>query len=158
MRIEVTDKLTTRELRRTVLRPSWPAGAEMHGDENPDAVHLAAFDDANTLVAACLVFPRAFPPRPAHADAWQLRGMATADGRRSTGIGARLLAATVAEVQRRGGRLIWCEARSSAMRFYSKHGFDVDGAEYSHSETGILHHLMWRDLGREPRGAAVSSR
>lgn len=158
MRIEITDKLTTRELRRRVLRPSWAADAEMHGDENPDAVHFAAFDDDSTLVAACLVFPRAFPARPAQAGAWQLRGMATVEGRRSSGIGARLLAATVEEVQRRGGRLIWCEARSSAMRFYARHGFSVDGVEYSHSETGIPHHLMWRDLGGELGAAAASSR
>ncbi|HET6876451.1 MAG TPA: GNAT family N-acetyltransferase [Jatrophihabitans sp.] len=157
MRIEITDKLTTRELRRSVLRPSWPADAQMHGDDNPDAVHFAAFDDDGTLVAACLVLPRDFPARPAAGGAWQLRGMATAEGRRSTGIGAQLLAAAVDEVRRRGGRLLWCEARSSAMRFYARHGFTVDGGEYAHSETGIPHHLMWRELGAEPRAHVTSS-
>lgn len=117
----------------------------MHGDDNPEAVHLAAYED-DVLVAACLILPMPFPVRPEDANAWQLRGMATAPGARNRGVGAQLLQAAVAAAQRRGGRVLWCEARSSAMRFYTKHGFTVASAEYLHSESHIPHHLMERPL------------
>lgn len=145
LRILESDAATTRALRRAVLRPSWPENAAMHGDDNPDAIHLAAFN-RDELVAACLILPHAFPQRPDEGNAWQLRGMATAPGYRSRGIGAQLLARAVDAAESRGGHLLWCEARTSAMRFYAKHGFTVVGAEYLHSESGIPHHLMVRSI------------
>ena len=117
----------------------------MHGDDNLDAVHLAAFADGE-LVAACLILPLPYPRRPNVVNAWQLRGMATEPVHRDRGIGARLLAAAVDTALDRGGRLLWCEARTSALRFYAQHGFAVDGAEYLHPESGIPHHLMFRNI------------
>ena len=146
MRIVTVDGAATRALRRSVLRPGWPEGAAMHGDDNPDAVHLAAIDDDETVVAACLVLPRAYPRREQEAAAWQLRGMATAPSHRSQGLGAQLVEAVVAELRPRGARLLWCEARNAAMRFYARNGFTVDGGEFLHAETGIPHHYMWRHL------------
>lgn len=147
LRIVESDAATTRALRRAVLRPSWPADAAMHGDDNADAVHFAAFAD-DELAAACLVLPQPYPRRPEAPNAWQLRGMATAPAHRNRGLGARLLAAAVDAAVGRGGRVLWCEARTSALRFYAQHGFTVDGPEYLHSESGIPHHLMFRDIGR----------
>lgn len=117
----------------------------MHGDDNLDAVHLAAFADGE-LVAACLILPLPYPSRPEIRNAWQLRGMATKPLHRNLGIGARLLAASVDTALDRGGRLMWCEARTSALRFYAQHGFAVDGREYLHPESGIPHHLMVRAI------------
>jgi predicted GNAT family N-acyltransferase len=148
LRIVESDAATTRALRRAVLRPTWPPDAEMHGDANTDAVHFAAFA-AGELVAACLILPRPYPRRPDAANTWQLRGMATESAHRDRGTGAQLLAAAVENAVGRGGRLMWCEARTSALRFYARHGFTVDGPEYLHSESGIPHHLMFRDIGRE---------
>jgi GNAT superfamily N-acetyltransferase len=142
-RIALVDRSVTRALRRSVLRPSWPADAEMHGDENPEALHFAVFD-GDQLVAACLVFPQAYPRQPAQDGAWQLRGMATEPSRQGEGHGTRLIEAVVEQLRAQGARLVWCEARSSAMRFYERHGFVVDGVEYLHSETQIPHHHMYR--------------
>jgi GNAT superfamily N-acetyltransferase len=150
LRVSVVDAAATRELRRTVLRPGWPPGSAMHGDENPDAVHVAAYDD-DALVGACLILPRPYPLRPDEERAWQLRGMATTPERQGRGIGGLVLAAVLAEVLRRHGRLIWCEARVSAVRFYAQHGFTTEGPEFLHAETGIPHHWMWRRL--DLRGA-----
>jgi GNAT superfamily N-acetyltransferase len=145
LRIVETDAASTRALRRSVLRPSWPPDAAMHGDDNLDAVHLGAFA-AGELVAACLILPLPYPRRPDVENAWQLRGMAAEPFHRNRGVGARLLAATVGTARGRGGRLMWCEARTSALRFYAQHGFAVDGPEYLHSESGIPHHLMFRTI------------
>lgn len=144
MRIAFVDAAATRPLRRAVLRPTWSLAAPMHGDENDDAVHLGAFDDDDALVGTCVLLPRPYPLRPDETPAWQLRGMATADGSRGRGIGTQVLAAVVAEVARRGGRLVWCEARTSAVAFYLQHGFAIDGAEYLHAESGTPHRYMWR--------------
>src|SRR5437868_3027460 len=103
MRIALVDAATTRELRRAVLRPGWPDGSPMHGDDNPDALHLAALDDGDAAVATCLVLPRAYPRRPEDEDAWQLRGMATHESLRGQGIGALLVDSAMAEVRARGG-------------------------------------------------------
>jgi GNAT superfamily N-acetyltransferase len=152
VRVTVTDGPATRELRRAVLRPSWPAGSPMHGDDNPAAVHLAAFDDNGTLVGACLVLPNAYPLRPDAPHAWQLRGMATTPGRRGNGIGGLVVAAAVAETRRRYGLLVWCDARTAAVEFYRRNGFTPAGEEFSHHETGAPHYRMWRDLGAEAGG------
>jgi GNAT superfamily N-acetyltransferase len=144
-RITTSDAATTRALRRAVLRPTWPEDVAMHGDESTDAIHFAAFEN-DELVAACLILPRPFPPRPTEACAWQLRGMATAPIARNRGIGAELLNAAEREAIQRGGQLLWCEARTSAMRFYAQHGFTVASEEYLHSESHIPHHLMVRSL------------
>ena len=143
--VQVVDGAATRELRRAVLRPNWPVGSAMHGDDNPDAVHLAVLDDGQ-VVSTCLVLPRPYPLRPDEPGAWQLRGMATKPERQGQGLGARLVAAAVAEVRRRGGRLIWCDARTTAVAFYRQHGFVSEGAEFLHAESGIPHFRMWRNL------------
>jgi predicted GNAT family N-acyltransferase len=146
LRVEIVDGAATRELRRAVLRPTWPLGSAMHGDDNPDAVHIAARDDDNRVIGTCLVLPRPYPAHPDRPHAWQLRGMATSPQLRSQGIGATVLAAAIAEVRSRGGELIWCDARTSAVPFYAQHGFETEGAEFLHAESGIPHFRMWRAL------------
>ncbi|HEV7193447.1 MAG TPA: GNAT family N-acetyltransferase [Jatrophihabitantaceae bacterium] len=152
MRTEVVDAQTTRELRRAVLRPAWPSGSQMHGDDRPAAVHIAAIDD-DTMVGACVLLPAAYPLRPQAADAWQLRGMATALDRRGEGIGTAVLTEALRQVRLRGGSLIWCQAREMAVAFYARHGFAAEGDQFLHAETGILHRLMYRELS-DPTGSS----
>jgi predicted GNAT family N-acyltransferase len=147
VRIEVVDGLTTRELRRAVLRPGWPVGSAMHGDDNPAAVHLAALDEDDRVVGSALVLPNAYPLRPELGGAWQLRGMATTPERQGQGIGGRLVATALNELRRRGGAIVWCDARTSAVGFYRRHGFTAEGEEFLHEESGIPHYRMWRPVG-----------
>jgi predicted GNAT family N-acyltransferase len=144
MQIRIVDGAATQELRRAVLRPNWPVGSPMHGDENPDAIHFAAVEDDGTVIGTCLILPRPYPLRPDEPGAWQLRGMATAPGRRSQGIGAAILDAAISAAKQRAGRLIWCDARTTAVPFYRAHGFAAEGAEFLHAESGIPHYRMWR--------------
>jgi predicted GNAT family N-acyltransferase len=144
--VRVVDGAATRDLRRAVLRPQWPPGSPMHGDDNSDAVHLAAVDEAGLVVGSCVLLPRRYPVRPERDGAWQLRGMATVPERRGHGIGAMVVTRAIDEIKGRGGRLVWCEARAAAVEFYRRHGFVVDGPEFEHAETGIPHHHMSRPL------------
>jgi predicted GNAT family N-acyltransferase len=144
--VRVVDGAATRELRRAVLRPGWPADSAMHGDADPAAIHLAALDDDGSVVGSCVLLPKRYPLRPERDGAWQLRGMATAAHVRGQGIGAALLDRALAEIDQHDGRLVWCEARTGAVEFYRRHGFDVDGREFVHAETGLPHHHMSRAL------------
>lgn len=146
MIVRVVTGADTRELRRQVLRPSWPPGSVMHGDDDPAAVHIAALDDDGAVVGACLLLDRPYPNRPGRSGTWQLRGMATAAGRRGRGIGTAVLAGALGELAARSANLVWCEARVSAVDFYAQHGFVADGAAYLHAETQIPHRLMYRLL------------
>jgi predicted GNAT family N-acyltransferase len=144
MQIRIVDGATTQELRRAVLRPNWPVGSPMHGDENPDAVHFAAFGNDDVLIGCCLILPRPYPIRPDEPGAWQLRGMATAPSWQRMGVGAAILDVAIAAANRRAGRLMWCDARTTAVPFYRAHGFVAEGAEFMHEESGIPHYRMWR--------------
>jgi predicted GNAT family N-acyltransferase len=144
--VHVVDAGLTRELRRAVLRPAWPVGSVMHGDDNPDAVHLAALDPDGSVVACCVLIPRRYPVRPDVPAAWQLRAMATVPDRRGQGVGAAVLARAVDEVAQRQGVLLWCDARVGAVEFYRRHGFVVDGPEFMQAETDIPHHHMSRSV------------
>jgi GNAT superfamily N-acetyltransferase len=77
------------------------------------------------------------------SNAWRLRGMATAEGRRSEGLGALVLDAVVAHVAGEGGGLLWCSARLPAREFYVRGGFEVVGEIFEEPEIGP-HVLMWK--------------
>lgn len=144
MRVAVVDAAVTTELRRAVLRPQWAVGTPMHGDDLPEAVHVAALD-GDEAVGACVLVAAPYPHR-ALPDPWQLRGMATAERRRGQGIGALVLAGAVDAVRARGGRTIWCKARVAALRFYQRNGFTVDTDVYVEPQTGLPHRDMYRAL------------
>ena len=65
---------------------------------------------------------------------WRLRGMATAASARGLGVGSQVLAVGLQHIKSRLGKLLWCNARTTATDFYSKQGFlvgserfDIDG-------------------------------
>ncbi|MBA3369604.1 MAG: GNAT family N-acetyltransferase [Geodermatophilaceae bacterium] len=117
-------------LRRAVLRPHLTIEQmAVTGDRNPDTAYLAVrpADGDRTVVGCVRLEPVPCPwpqalQEPAHV-AWQLRAMATDPGVRGTGLGRLLVEAAVEYVARRGGDLIWCNARLSAERFYLRLGF-----------------------------------
>ena len=130
------------DLRWSVLRPGRPRDtAEFPEDAEPGVFHLAARDPDGTVVGCGTFFPQPLDGVPA----WRLRGMATRPDRQGAGIGGRLLDAGVAVVAERGGRLLWCNGRSSAARFYQRHGFTVRGAEFDIPPIGP-HYVFTRDI------------
>ena len=150
-----------RPLRHALLRPETPPEALVYpGDDSPDALHVGAFapDDAGTdarderLVGIATVVPTPPPDRlrghvPDEAfgpgAAFRLRGMATGEAARGTGLGRSLLEACVAHVRARGGQVLWCDARLGAVGFYRRMGLGAWGDEYDVPGAG-RHVLMWR--------------
>jgi GNAT superfamily N-acetyltransferase len=117
-------------LRRDVLRPGQPLTAAMHDyDFKPDTFHVAAFGPRNQ-VAACATFYPEPPPEQAAENAWRLRAMASLPELRGQGYGAAALRYGIAEIRRRGGTMLWCNARSGALGFYERIGFSTVGDEF----------------------------
>ena len=131
----------TASLRSAVLRRGVPMGpAQWSALDVVGAATFAAFaPQVDDPVGTVTVMPAPCPWRPDHADAWQLRGMATADGWRDQGVGAATVAAAVDHVAGQGASLLWCNARVAARTFYERAGFTVDGEVFD--VAGIGPHL-----------------
>jgi GNAT superfamily N-acetyltransferase len=139
-------------LRRRVLRPHTEGDAVvLGGDEDPRAAHFGARDPSGELVGVATVSPQPPPWEPGRADAWRLRGMATAAERRGEGIGALVLRAALGHARAQGARLVWCNARGGALRFYAREGF-VEAAEPYVDPVIGPHVPMQLDLGGDRDG------
>jgi predicted GNAT family N-acyltransferase len=136
-------------LRHRVLRPGRPAEtARFDGDDAPTTRHYGALvadtsapvAGADAPVAETCVLESDPLPVPGTAvscltllastwngnDAWQLRGMATDERHRRTGLGSRLLAHALADARGDGPDLpAWCNARIAARGFYERQGWVV---------------------------------
>jgi predicted GNAT family N-acyltransferase len=133
-------------IRMDVLRRDTPSD-NVHFDHDADVEtrHLAVRDDAGTVIAASTWTPRPFPDEPGEP-AMQLRGMAVRNEYRRLGLGAAMIAAGVAEARLRGCRLVWANARDSALDFYLANGFAVVGDGFRTTDTDLPHHRVVKRL------------
>jgi ribosomal protein S18 acetylase RimI-like enzyme len=145
-RLEVVDRSVVNLLQWRVLR-SGPPPQEFPADP-PGAFSVAAFDAADGVIGAATFLPEASPD-VALPDQWRLRGMATDPALQGQRIGAAVLERGMAEVAARGGRSIWCNARSSALGFYRRAGFATIGEEFVIADLGIPHVLAARAIPGE---------
>lgn len=137
----------TYPLRALVLRNGAPPeAAKVPGDDHPEVATYAAQDAAGAVIGCIGLFPEPCPDLPDHPGrAWRIRGMATADGWRGQGVGARVLGAALDHVATAGGGLVWCNARTPASRFYERAGFQQIGDPWVDAEIGP-HVRMWRSV------------
>jgi GNAT superfamily N-acetyltransferase len=136
----------TYELRQRILRPHEALyQLRLPGDDDPLAGTFAARTADGTVVGTAIVLPQECPWRPDDEGAWRLRGMATAPELRGHGVGSRVLRAAIDHVSVHGGRLLWCNARIPAVRFYEREGFRTHGDEWADPLIGP-HIAMWRPL------------
>ena len=131
----------TYALRLAVLRGDTPSRVVAFAEDDwPGTVHLGV-RDGRGIVAVSTWIPSRYCDEPAV----QLRGMATAMNVQGQGVGRLLLtagcdrAATVAPV-------IWARARDTALPFYLRHGFSIDGDGFIDEQTHKPHHLIVRHL------------
>ena len=137
VRVDEVPPEVTYDLRGAVLRPN---GGEITwaGDEDPATFHLAAMLEAR-VVGVVRFSPAPCPWRPLARSAWQLRGMATEAAVRGSGAGRAMAEDGLRRVVERGGDVVWCDARVSAVGFYERMGFTVVTEEYD--KPGIGPHL-----------------
>lgn len=140
----------TLDLRQRVLRPHQPRyQCVFPGDEAMGALHLGAFD-GDRLFAIASVFPERDPRGEARDADWRIRGMAVELGRRRTGVGSRLVGGLTAHARERGGRGVWCNARTGVGPFYEALGFRRAGPSFDLPGIGP-HVVMTLSLLRDHR-------
>jgi len=132
--IEQVDAAATYPLRAQELRQGRPV--EIDEDDAPYTLHLAARVDGGEIVGVVRFHPRDCPWRQAEAP-WQLRGMATDPRVRRLGAGRALVAEGLTRIAARGGDLVWCDARASAVGFYERIGFTSITEEYELTPVGM---------------------
>jgi GNAT superfamily N-acetyltransferase len=114
------------DLRHQVLRQGLPrASAIFPGDDDPGAIHLAAYA-GDDLIGCATLHRNSFD----HQAAFQLRGMAVAPSYQRHGIGALLLAEAERRAIADGVTTIWANCRTPAVPFYEKNGWQVISAEF----------------------------
>ena len=133
-------------LRQKVLRQ--PLGvflsqADLRGEDQQ--LHFGLFAEEGGLFAeedvrllACLVIN---PLSPSTA---KLRQMAVAPDSQRQGLGQMLVKETESFLKNRGMQTVELHARTSAMDFYKKLGYEPSGPVFS--EVGIEHQRLWRQL------------
>lgn len=132
-------------LRNEVLRPGKDiTECIFPGDEAPDTRHFGAFDGQSNVVGIVSVY-RKNHPAVAGDEPYQIRGMATKANHRGHGAGALLLAAAERYAKSRGSKVIWANARTSAMGFYTKHGYSPASEEFVIEGVGP-HYLVVKAL------------
>lgn len=134
------------ELRYEVLRRGTASDdVEFAADGDPTTVHLAVLGEGDEILAASTWIEHESADRPGQR-ALQVRGMAVAGSRRRQGLGTVLIDAGIAMARDRGIRVVWANARDSALDFYLAQGFVVVGEGFVTTDTRLPHHRIVRDL------------
>lgn len=129
MRLTPIVAAATRPVRRAILRPTQAEHELVYpGDDAPDTLHAGAFEEER-LVGIASIYREARAGSN-DAGAWRLRGMATLPDVRGRGYGAALLRLCIEYAAARGGRVAWCNARTSAAGFYEALGFVREGEAF----------------------------
>lgn len=144
MNVEQVAPGQTVALRQRVLRPHETVAELAARAEAPGTIAFAALDGGR-VIGTALVLPEPFPDQPDRVDAWRLRGMATDPDRRDEGVGSAVLGEAITQLRNLGAKLLWCNARIPARRFYERAGLAVSGEPWDEPDIGP-HLRMWRDL------------
>lgn len=141
--IRETSAQAIRPLRHSVLRAQLPLEAAVFdGDDEPTTRHIGAFGTDRQVIGCASIVRRPWHNGPA----WQLRGMAIDSELRGRGVG-RLLLAQIERIVLEDGfsPILWCNARTPAVGFYSAMGWQRIGEEF-HIETAGPHYRMLKKL------------
>ena len=130
--VEEVAAAATHALRNAVL--GWPQPRSRLDDDN--ASHLAVIDHG----AVVAVVSHVSWPCPQHATtpARYFWAMAVDPQRQRHGYGRLLLTAVATRARTAGERLLWADARVSAVPFYLACGAEVEGEPYIDDVTGLL--------------------
>jgi GNAT superfamily N-acetyltransferase len=126
---QIRPELTWR-LRQKVLYPAEKL-YEMEMEEDNNGYHFGVYEN-DTLVAVVSLFQK--------GDDFQFRKFAVDTAMQGKGIGHTLLKYIVDFAVAGGAKRIWCNARLSAIGFYSKAGFSQTGILFS--KNGFDYEIM----------------
>lgn len=146
MKIREISSAETLALRSEVLRPGRDISAcKFDGDDAPETRHFGAVDMRDNILGIVSVYRQDNPVISIDGMSYQIRAMATAPACRGRGLGNLLLTAAENYAKSCCASLIWANARSSAIGFYTKAGFAVESEEFMIDGVGP-HYLVTKLL------------
>ena len=132
----------THGIRRRVLRDGKDVSVVFDRDIEPTTFHTGIFKGATLLGIATFMKNK---HKDLQGEHYQLRGMAVSESHQGLGLGNTLLDFGLKKISELGGDLCWCNARTVALLFYEKKGFDTIGEEFIVPEIGP-HFVMFKKL------------
>lgn len=145
---EITS-VQTHEVRWPVLRNGLPKSTcEFKGDDLSTTIHLGAFHKGRLTGVLTLLKKEKNAIKeifPLANSMYQLRGMGVLEDYQGLGIGAQLMRAAQSHLKEMQVEVIWFHARTSALGFYKKMGYQVIGEELQLEPAGP-HFKMAKEL------------
>lgn len=133
--VEAVTAADVADLRSRVLREGQPH-VGFDDDEEPTTLHLGAHVDGHLVGVA--TFALRAPGE------YQLRGMAVEPSHQGQGIGRAVLVEAERRLRLLAARQVWANGRDTALGFYERAGWRVDGDGYE--VIGLPHHRVVLDL------------
>ena len=135
----------TLSLRNEVLRPGKDISeCIFDSDDAPDTRHFGAIDTQNNIVGIVSVY-RSGNPSITGINPYQIRAMAIRSTCRGQGLGSSLLTSAENYAKSRSSTLIWANARSSVIGFYTQSGYSLASDEFVIDGIGP-HYLVTKSL------------
>lgn len=132
-------------VRQPILREEKPIeSCQFDGDDLETTTHFGLFIDKN-IIGVLSVFKNnnvIFNTE----NQFQIRGMAILKKFQRKGFGDELVKHSEEHVKSQFGKLIWFNARESAVPFYEKLGYIKIGEPFSIADIGI-HYIMKKEIG-----------
>lgn len=135
-------------LRHDILRPGLPKeSALFDGDYELFTYHFAVYKTRNGRIVGKPLCCASFKLDTLNKrDSYRLRGMATDKNWQGRGLGSLLMSHAESFIANKTGvKLFWCNARSSAVKFYYDRGWRAFSEEFEIKGVGP-HHKMKKEL------------
>lgn len=130
MKIKTITAYETLSLRSEVLRSGKPLSqCVFEGDESATTRHFGAVGETGSIAGIVSVYLNDNPLLK-QTKTYQIRAMATESNYRGKGLGNALLTAAECYAKSQGAKLIWANARSTAIGFYTQSGYSLASKEF----------------------------
>lgn len=116
---------------------------DFEGDDLETTHHFGLFEDLN-LIGIISLFSKTNPIFAENSQA-QIRGMAVLESHQKKGFGEALVKHSEEYCISNQFDLIWFNARTTAVGFYKKMGYEIEGNSFDIPEVGE-HYLMYKKL------------
>ncbi|MBU2950313.1 GNAT family N-acetyltransferase [Tamlana agarivorans] len=129
------------KVRQPVLRPGRPiTSCVFDGDDLTTTIHLGIYEHHN-IIGVCSFFKNDHKELP-HPKQYQLRGMAVMESFQGKGIGNQILSYGESLMKEKNIKVIWCNARETALPFYKKSGYEIFGNAFEIPGIGTHYNML----------------
>ena len=130
----------TLPLRSRILRNGQPLKECVLPTDQVDGAFHLAFYEGEEIACIGSFFPKNYADRKELG--YQLRGMASDDQFKGKGCGTKLVQFAIEYISKTNAEYIWCNARSSAIAFYKKLGFELASDEFEIAGIGPHYEMI----------------